>query len=373
MTANKVSTPRKKQLVIAGQRIARGRTYDLEIAYSENFAGEEMCVPLRVIAAPKPGPVVFLTALVHGDELNGLGIIRELIYDRELMLDCGTLVAVPVVNLTGLENHSRYLPDRRDLNRSFPGSAKGSMSARLADAIFRGVISKCDYGMDFHTAAVRRTNYPNIRADLNDANVAGLAEAFGCELIVHNKGAEGSLRRIASAAGIPTIVLEAGEVWKIEPAIMEIGVRGVLNVLAHLGMISARILKPPYQLNIRRSVWVRAERGGILNFHVRPGGFVRKGDPLATNLGIRGRHKRTVLRAPADGIVLGMTTMPAVKPGEPVVHLALPARSLDSCIKRMASQDPGSLHRRLRKDLATNIRISKPGTPGDTALPYRFS
>ncbi len=346
-------------LRIAGQRIGRGKTYDLEIAYSESYTGLAITIPVRVIAAPQPGPIVFLMGVVHGDELNGLGIIREIMFEQSLDLVRGTVIALPCVNVPGLEAHSRYLPDRRDLNRSFPGSATGSLSARLAHVIYNEVVRKCDYGLDFHTAAVRRTNYPNIRADLTNPEVARLAHAFGIPLIVHNRGAEGSLRRTAVENGIPTIVLEAGEVWKIEPGIVDLGLKGTLNVLMDLKMLPGTPGEPPFCAEIRRSKWIRAERGGILKFHVVPGEAVRKGQVLATNLGILGKHQNRIV-APGEGFVLGMTTMPAVKPGEPVFHLAIPSAGIAQQIRR-ADHPLGNqpIDEELHRDLATSVLVKK--------------
>jgi len=356
-TRSRVRKKSPAPLRVAGQVIEPGRTYDLHLDYSQSYTGISISVPVRVVAAKKPGPVVFLCATVHGDELNGIGIIREVLFEKRLELERGTVIAMPVVNVLGLESHTRYLPDRRDLNRCFPGSARGSLSSRLAHLIFNEVVRHCHCVLDFHTAALRRTNYPNVRADLDDPAVRRLARAFGCELIVHSKGAEGSLRRVAVERGIPTVVLEAGEVWKIEPGVVAIGARGALNVLKCLGMLKGRIKKPGHQIEIRKSVWVRAERGGILNFHTLPGALVRTGQRLATNYTLFGESQNQ-LKAPADGVVLGMTTMPAVKPGEPVFHIALTELSHARLRKQIGSRRQGPLHRQVQAELATSITVT---------------
>lgn len=346
------------ELIVAGQSIPQGSCVDLHLDYSENLTGLKIGVPVRIMRAKKPGPRVFMTGLVHGDELNGMGIIHELLFENPPKLIRGTIIALPVVNVFGLESYSRYLPDRRDLNRSFPGTPAGSMTGRLAHLVFREVVRKCDYGLDFHTAAVRRTNYPNLRADLDDPRVEELSDAFGCEITVHNKGAPGSLRREASRRGIPTIVLEAGEVWKMEPRVIELGVRGAMNVLRHLGMVSGRKIKPAYHTSVRRSRWVRAERGSVLNFHVQAGDAVKKGDVVATSIGALGQLKDRI-ESPEDGIVLGMTTMPVVKPGDPVVHLALPSEPIETIMHKIRKRSDQSLHTRIQKDLASNIRVTE--------------
>jgi predicted deacylase len=357
----KARTP-KSHLVSAGLRIAnqhieRGRSYDLHLSHTQSYTGLSISIPVRVVAAKQPGPTVALCATVHGDELNGIGIIRQVLFDPAPDLVRGTLIAVPVVNVLGLESHTRYLPDRRDLNRSFPGSATGSLSSRLAHLVFSQIVRHCDYLLDFHTAAVRRTNYPNIRANLDHPIVRRLAYAFGCEMVVHSKGADGSLRRVAVGRGIPTIVLEAGEVWKIEPGVVELGARGTRNVLKHLGMLRGRLEKPRHQIEIRRSIWVRAERGGILKFHARPGDLVKTGQCLATNLNMFG-SVQNFLKAPADGVILGMTTMPAVKPGEPVFHIAQTTQTFARLKRCFGSRDQARLHKKVQQELATSIALS---------------
>lgn len=350
---------RGRPLIIAGQPIRPGEKHDLHLDYSQSYTGMQINVPVRVVAGPKPGPVVFFSAVVHGDEINGLGIIRELMFENELRLRRGVVIAVPVVNVYGMDSHSRYLPDRRDPNRCFPGSRRGSLTSRLAHLIFNEVIRHCHFGVDLHTAAVRRTNYPNIRADLDNPEVVKLARAFGCELLVHSRGADGSLRRVACNRGIPTVVLEAGEVWKIEPGVVDLGALGLRNVLRKLGMVAGRIEAPKFQLDVRRSIWVRAEYGGILKFHVAPGDLVERGQLLGTNHGIFG-DTQNELFSPADGVVLGMTTMPAVKPGEPVFHIALSDVPYKMLKKRFHTSRRARLHQRVHDELATSLRVADP-------------
>ena len=347
-----------KPLVVAGQLIEPNRTYDLRLDYSQSYTGINVSVPVRVVAGPKPGPIVFFAAVVHGDELNGLGIVRELAFEQPLVLERGVVIAVPVVNIFGMDSHTRYLPDRRDPNRCFPGSKKGNLTSRLTHLLYNEVIAQSDYGVDLHTAAVRRTNYPNIRADLDDPRVRELALAFGCELIVHSKGAEGSLRRTASRRGIPTIVLEAGEVWKIEPGVVNIGVHGSNNVLRHLRMQQGKPETPSFQIEVRKSTWVRAEFGGILKFHCAPGDLVKKGQVLATNSDIFGNVQNSIV-SPSDGIIQGMTTMPAVKPGEPVFNIAQPEIPFAAIQRRMKARSSAKLHRQVHRELASSFLVTE--------------
>lgn len=303
-----------------GQRIELGERRDVKMAVSESYSGMTVQIPLQIRRGPCDGPTVFVTAALHGDEINGTGAVRNLIQDPDLELRKGNLVLVPVLNILSFDRHSRYLPDRRDLNRCFPGSARGSLASRMARTIFDEIVSRCDYGIDLHTAAIRRTNYPTVRGDMNNAGVQRLAEAFGCEIIMNAKGPQGAFRREACAAGCPTIIMEGGEVWKVEPAIVATAVRGVKNVLRRLDMLDGEPESPRYRTVIEKTKWIRAERGGFLRFHVKPGDVVDAGQPLATNTNLLG-HDRNVLHAPFGSIVLGMTTLPAVCPGEPVCCL----------------------------------------------------
>ena len=345
-------------LSIAGQSIAPGQTADLRLPGSRTYAGDQLGIPIRVIRAQNPGPILAVTAAVHGDEINGTGIIHELMYARRPELIRGTLVLVPVVDLFGFEMQDRYMPDRRDLNRCFPGSPGGSLSRRLAWSFFNGVIRNCTHLLDLHSAATGRTNFPNVRADLASPGCRELAEAFGCELIVHGKGPEGGMRRSAVEAGIAAIILEAGEPRKIEPTVLEIGVRGVMNVLRHLKMSPGRLVRPPYQTTVQKTKWLRAQQGGLLRFHVAPGDIVEAGQAISTNFSVFG-EQQNVLHAPRDGIVLGMTTMPAVKPGEPICHLAMPDRPVREIREALADASQRSLDHRVRRDLASNVTVTE--------------
>ena len=340
-------------------RIAPGGSADVSIAISESYAGMDIKIPVHVRRATQDGPVVFVTAAVHGDEINGTGAIRQLITNCNFQLKCGTLVLVPVVNLLGFERHSRYLPDRRDLNRCFPGTPNGSLASRLAYAIYTQIIKRCDYGIDLHTAALRRTNFPNVRANLKDPVLSGFAHAFGTELIIGSKAPKGSLRRAACEAGCPTLILEAGEVWKVEPTVVEYALRGVKNCLIHLGMVEGKISKPTYRIVADKTQWVRAQHGGFLSFHVRPGDIIKKDDPIATNTSLLGKEHNTIT-APRNGVVLGMTTLPSVAPGDPICHLAYIKKASFKKIEdaRDAMHDM-SLHQRAHEQLGTNVLVSE--------------
>lgn len=342
-----------------GVPIPLGSSRDVTLAVSESYSSMNVKIPIHIRRGPAEGPVVFVTAALHGDEINGTGAVRNLIQDESFSLLRGTVVLVPVLNLLAFDRHSRYLPDRRDLNRSFPGSSSGSLAGRMARTLFDEIVSRCDYGIDLHTAAVRRTNYPNVRADFSDPVVKRIAEAFGCEINMDAKGPKGAFRREACLAGCPTIIMEGGEVWKVEPGIVETATRGIKNVLRELDMIDGELESPDFQVTIQKSKWIRAEKGGFLQFHIKPGDIIEKDQPLATNTTLLGREQ-SVLHAPFDAVVIGMTTLPATSPGEPVCNLGkLPKGTKPSAFRRSRREEDG-LEERVSEELASNVMVVQP-------------
>ena len=342
-----------------GEVIPAGESRDLKIAVSESYSSMTVKIPIHVQRAHSDGPTVFVTAALHGDEINGTGAIRQLIQDADFQILKGTVVFVPVLNILAFDRHSRYLPDRRDLNRSFPGSAGGSLANRMAHTIFQEIVTRCDYGIDLHTAAVRRTNYPNVRGDLADEEVRKMAKAFGSEIIIDGKGPRGAFRREASLAGCPTIIMEGGEVWKVEPGIVESTVRGIKNVLRSLDMLDCQQESPDYQVIIEKSKWIRAERGGFLHFHIKPGDIIQKDQPLATNTTLLGRE-RSMLHAPFDAVVIGMTTLPAISPGEPVCNLGKLPKDFKPKVLRKLRREEDGLEGQVVEELASNILVVEP-------------
>ncbi len=310
----------RESLHFAGTLIAEGETADLRLKVAESYTAEPVSIPLTVVRGGA-GPTVFVTATVHGDELNGVGILRSLLNDCDFRALAGTIIAVPVANVPGFLALERRLPDRRDLNRSFPGNRRGSLAARLADVLFREVVCRSDFGIDLHTAGAERTNHPQVRADLSQPHVAALAAAFGCPLVVDSPGPPHSLRRTAVAADVPTIVYEAGSPLRFERPFIEIGVRGILNVLRALGMLPGTPEAPPLRLRLKRTSWVRATAGGLVDLKVELGQPLRRGDPISIHTNPFGRGTG-VLVSPCAGIVLGLTQIPVVHPGDAVCHLA---------------------------------------------------
>lgn len=347
-----------------GVDVAPGERVDTALELGQSYSGTVQRIPMQIWRGKREGPTIFITAAVHGDEINGTGVIRSLIHDRPFTLEAGTLVLVPVVNMLGFERHSRYLPDRRDLNRVFPGNPQGSLASRMARVLYEQLLKRCDYGIDLHTGAVRRTNFPNLRANLDRPEVADFAMRFGAELVVHSHGPRGSLRRAATRAGCPTILLEAGEPWKVQSTVVEFTLRGIQNVLSSMDMIDAPFVKPAFRARVIRTKWIRADVGGFLQFHVTPGDLLERGQVIATNTDLLG-SEQNVLLAPEDGIVIGMTTLPAVSPGDAVFHLGFLERGVERIERKLDGIAEEVLHERLRSAFEQNVHRTDAPDIGD--------
>jgi uncharacterized protein len=328
-----MATKFAEPLVIGGQAVRRGESRDIALEVSQSSLGVPVNLLVRVVRARKAGPVLFVCGAVHGDELNGTAVIRDLMR-RELRLVRGTLILVPVLNVFGFDRHTRYLPDRRDLNRCFPGHPGGNMAFRLAHTFYEQVIQRSDYGIDLHTATQGRINFPHVRGDLRSSGVRRLARCFGCQLVLDRKGHQMSVRQVATESGCSAINFEAGEALRISRPDVELGVRGVLNALSGLGMVESKPCVAVPMIVVRDSVWVRAQAGGLLRFSVRPGDIVEQGAQLASCDSFFQRASPPV-SAPVGGIVLGMGTLPVVRPGVPVCHIGIPDVPLGELVARV--------------------------------------
>ncbi|CAN5892526.1 succinylglutamate desuccinylase/aspartoacylase family protein [soil metagenome] len=327
-------------LEIGGAKVGEGARTDLQLQVSESYTGDRTSLPVTVVNGVRPGPLLFVTAAVHGDELNGIAIVREVLARVEPADLSGALMCVPVVNVLGVQFHSRYLPDRRDLNRCFPGSASGSTAGRIAHALMTEIIGRCDAGIDLHTAANRRMNVPQIRCSLHDERAFALGMAFGAPFIIEAARRPGSLRDAAAAEGVPVLTFEGGEALRFEQDVIAVGTAGVLRVMGALGMLDDA--PPPPAVAVVTSDethWIRADRGGILHLHVGAGEHVAQDQPLWTVTGPFGRE-RSQTHSPYSGVVIGMTTLPLVNPGDAVVHLALPGEHAASSINEPLIDEP---------------------------------
>ena len=309
---------------IGGQEIQPGerKTISLPLAAMPTHNDVEMKVV--VIHGKRPGPCLFISAAIHGDEINGVEIIRRILKRKQIDRINGTLIAIPIVNVHGFITHQRYLPDGRDLNRCFPGSSKGALASRMANTFFKEIVHKCTHGIDLHTGARHRTNLPQIRADLSSDEVKSLAITFGVPAIIDSKIRDGSLREAGGDIGIPILLYEAGEALRFDEICVRAGVRGIVRVMRELEMLPKKPEKPGTKKNAiisSNTSWVRAPYSGILRTLVPLGGYAQKGSVLGIINDPLGETEYQVV-APQEGIVIGRTNLPLAYEGDALFHLA---------------------------------------------------
>jgi len=308
--------------ILGGVEIKRGTniTVNLELPKLYNTPTQ---LPVRVIRGKKDGPVVFVSAAIHGDELNGIEIIRRFRKLNILKRLKGTLLLVPIVNVYGVMNLSRYLPDRRDLNRSFPGSAKGSLAGRIAKVFFDEIVLKSDLGIDLHTAAIHKSNLPQVRTNITNEYTYNLAKKFGASVVLHSELRDGSLRSEAQEKGVPILLYEAGEALRFDETSIRIGVNGLVNVLRANDMLPEVTKKKSAKLPIitKSSKWVRAIESGMLRTIKALGDTVKENEIIAyidEPLG----DEIFEITSPFDGIIIGKTEIPLVQEGDAIFHIA---------------------------------------------------
>lgn len=327
-----------EKLIIGGVDIKPGTSVQVELPVAKLYTDTDISMPIQVMRAKLPGPTVFVSAAVHGDELNGIEIIRRLIKSKSLKITKGTLILVPMVNVYGVLNQSRYMPDRRDLNRTFPGSAQGSLAGRVADKFLTEIVRHCDYGIDLHTGAIHRSNLPQLRADLSDEVTRGLADAFGVPVMLNSNLRDGSLRQSALESGVRMLLYEAGEALRFDELSIRAGVKGVMNVLTHLGMIrkraGGRSRKPLKPFEANNSSWSRATCSGIVRNTRELGDAVQKNDILA-EIGSPFGDVVGVVKANRSGIIIGKQNIPLVQEGEAMFHIAYFSEDDEKIVERI--------------------------------------
>lgn len=309
---------------IGGIGVAAGSRARVDLPIADLAIGVPITMPVHVVNGRHAGPRLFVAAAVHGDEVNGVEIVRRVLRLRALARLRGALIAVPVVNVPAFLNLSRYLPDRRDLNRSFPGSAKGSLAARLAKLFLDEIVANSTYGIDLHTAARHRENYPQIRGDLDCPEVERMARAFAVPLVIDARRRDGSLRSATRERGVPVIVYEAGEALRFDEAAIRAGVKGVSRVMVHLGMLPARPGSAPRKqpLILESTHWVRAPGSGVVRAYQSIGAHVAAGQLLATLSDPIG-ELNTAIASPADGVVVGRSNLPLVHEGDALFNIGV--------------------------------------------------
>ncbi len=313
----------QKPFEIAGRQIAPGQRTTVEIPVSNLSDHTPVTMSVHVVHGKKPGPVMFVSAAIHGDEVIGVEIVRRLLRAPNLDRMAGTLLAIPIVNTFGFLNHSRYLPDRRDLNRCFPGSAGGSLASRLAYMFLTEIVGRADFGIDLHSAAIQRTNLPQIRYSPGSERLAHMADVFGAPVILTAKLRDGSLRMAAKAKGVDMLLYEAGEGLRFDEYAAKTGVYGILRVMRELGMVGAKGVPKPRVPPIRsaHSGWSRAPSGGLLRTFRQTGDIVKADEVLGIVSDPFGENESEVI-ATTHGIIVGRTNLPIVNEGDALFHIA---------------------------------------------------
>ncbi len=314
---------RNRSIRIGGVEVQPGERRSIDLEAGRLYTHTATTMPVQVVCGKRAGPVLFVSAAIHGDELNGVEIIRRLLKVPALARLRGTLIAVPIVNLHGFIHLSRYLPDRRDLNRSFPGSDSGSMAARLARLFIREIIDQASHGIDLHTGALHRANLPQIRANLDDPATLAMAQAFGTPVILNAALRDGSLRAEAMNRGIPMLLYEAGEALRLDELCIRGGVDGIVRVMRHLDMLPPGRRKPPSEsVAARSSSWVRAPQSGLFRAFAPLGSRVLRGQTVLGMVSDPFGEREQEIRAPFSGIVIGRLQLPLVSEGDALFHIA---------------------------------------------------
>lgn len=310
-------------LTIAGERIARGERRQLALTVAKLYDFTDMKMPVVVQRGREDGPTLFVSAAIHGDEINGLDIVRRLLKHAALKDLRGTLIAIPIVNVFGFNDKSRYLPDRRDLNRSFPGEENGSLASQIAYIFRTEIVAQATHGIDLHTGAIHRRNLPQIRADFSFPENLRLARQFGVPVILDASPRDGSLREMVAEQQIPMLLYEAGTALRFDHNASAIGVNGILNVMHTIGMLPAApgIGELTEPLIAHSSRWVRAPISGIFITIKHLGDHVKKGDRLGFITNPFGDHETDIL-SPYEGIIIGNSILPLANEGDAIFHIA---------------------------------------------------
>jgi len=313
----------RKPIVINGVEVAPGCRETIDLPIAKLYTHTMLAMPLHVVNGKREGPRLFVSGAIHGDELNGVEIIRRLLKLPILKRLRGTLIAIPIVNVHGFLDRSRYLPDRRDLNRSFPGHERGSLASRVANLFMEEIVAQCTHGIDLHTGGLYRSNLPQVRANLDDKETARLAAAFGTPVLINANIRDGSLRQAAVEQGIPMLLYEAGEALRFDEVSIRAGVNGIINVMRALDMLPAvRKKRVEFKPVIARSSnWVRSSESGILRAMVALGTQVEK-DTLLGVVADPFGEREVEIRSPYKGIIVGRSNLPLVHEGEALFHLA---------------------------------------------------
>jgi hypothetical protein len=313
---------KEKKNIINDIEIQRGTKVRINIDMGRMHDFTDLKMPIEVVSGVKDGPTLFVSSTIHGDEINGIEIVRRLLDYVEIDKICGTLIAIPIVNIFGFNDHSRYLPDRRDLNRCFPGIKNGSLASQLAYKFMQEIVLKSDYGIDIHSGSFHRSNYPQVRTNIDDEINFELAKVFNAPAIINSNLRDGSLRSAGMQANIPIILYEAGEILRFDENATKTGLNGILNVMEKIGMIAKAPQDDAKKIFIAlSSSWLRASQSGVFISHIKLGDMVQKGQIIGSISNPFGDNKIEI-RVNEDGMVIGLTMMPLVNKGDALLHIA---------------------------------------------------
>ncbi len=326
-----------------GGSVSPGETQNIRYGISETYLGDPVRIPVTIVNGERDGPTVFLSAASHGDELNGVEVVREVAHEWDLTDLAGTLVCLPVLNVPGFLAQQRYLPVYdRDLNRSFPGKPGSTSSKRMAHRIYSNFVEPCDLGVDFHTSTRGRTNMLHVRGDMTDEGVHRLAMSFGASVVIDSDGPGGTLRGEATTDGIPTITVEMGEAHRFQRGLIDDALGGVRSVFAEYGLLETEAVRWPGWRTVvsgaAEKTWLRADAGGIVDTHYESGSLVHEGDRIAT---ITDPFKREPVGVtpPFTGLLIGVLENPVVYPGNPLCHLVEVDEATRRAIEARRSDD----------------------------------
>ncbi len=309
------------KFILAGVEIEKGSTNTINIELPKLYQ-TPTTLPIKVIRGKRKGPTIFISAAIHGDELNGIEIIRRFRKLNILKRIKGTIILIPIVNIYGVMTLSRYMPDRRDLNRSFPGTKRGSLASRVAKIFYDEIVSKCDLGIDLHTASIHKSNLPQIRANIKDEFTFNLAKAFEAPVVLHSELRDGSLRQVAQENNTPILLYEAGEALRFDETSIRIGVKGIVNVLRELNMIPKTTVKRRrLPIVTRTSQWIRSTESGILRTIKALGDTVHEGEIIAF-IDEPLDDEVFEITSPFDGVIIGKSEIPLVQEGDAIFHIA---------------------------------------------------
>lgn len=317
---------KNEPIKILDEVIKPGERKNILMPMPNLYDGTPMFSSIHVINGKKPGPVLCLMGAVHGDELNGVAIIRKFLKSKKINNINGTIIAVPIVNIYGFLYQQRYLMDRRDLNRTFPGSGSGSLASRVAHLFFHEIVVKCTHIIDFHTGAASRINLPQIRSTLNNKQSLDFARAFNAPVILKSDNRAGSLREAATAKKIQCLVYEAGEALRMDALSIKFGIKGIFNILAYLKMLDKK--SNPNALSsliCNTSVWVRAKTSGLFNPKVNLGNAIELKEKIGTIANPMNLSEEKIV-APIPGIIIGMNNHPLVHEGSALFNIATPEK-----------------------------------------------